>query len=458
MRARLLTVSCIVARCASAGPLVADPRERDLPGKLLIGYWHNWTGSPATLSLTEVSADYDVVIVAFATPTVPSGSTMQFVPDPGIYPTTAAFIADIQALQAEGRTVLISIGGAADPVVVDDSASAGEFVASMSGILDTYGFDGVDVDLEGGSLALDPGDVDYRVPTSPRIVCFIEALSTLMAMYPDHVLSAAPETACVQGGYQAYGGIWGAYLPVIHALRERWTFIHVQQYNTGSMFGRDGTIYEPATADFHVAMADMLLGGFTVDVWGSAIPFEPLRQDQVAIGLPAGPLAGDGYTEPDVVRQALDYLISGSPYGGQYILADPDGYPDFRGLMTWSVNWDSYYGWGFSSGYRGYLDSLMTGVSEEDLTVPGAASMELQAFPGPARENVSIRYVLPTTTDVRCEIVDLGGRILLDRSFGCQSAGEQVIRLDLSDLPAGLYLLRVATGGGVLGGCLTVVP
>jgi len=35
------------------------------------------------------------------------------------------------------------------------------------------------------------------------------------------VLTTAPETAFVQGGFAAYGGIWGAYLPVIHALRDR---------------------------------------------------------------------------------------------------------------------------------------------------------------------------------------------------------------------------------------------
>lgn len=454
MKPRRLTTGFLLAFAfASAGAPGAELRERSLPDKLIIGYWHNWTGWPETLRLTEVSADYDVVIVAFATPTVPSGSTLEFVPDPGIYPTVSEFIADVQILQAEGKVVLISIGGAADPVIVDDSTAAAEFVASMSGILDVYGFDGVDVDLEGGSLALDPGDTDYRDPTSPRIVHFIEALSELMDMYPDRLLSAAPETACVQGGYAAYGGIWGAYLPVIDALRDRWSCIHVQHYNTGSMYGRDGNIYEPATADFHVAMADMLLAGFTVDAWGSAIPFPPLDPDQVAVGLPAGPLAGDGYTEPEVVCQALDYLILGTPFGGQYVLADPAGYSGFRGLMTWSVNWDSYYGWEFSSGYRSYLDSLTTSVTGE---APGTVSVTLEAFPSPAGESVSIRCILPARTDVDLEILDLGGRTVLHRTFRQLSAGEQVIPLDLSDLPSGLYLLRAAIDGCVLAGDLVI--
>ena len=111
------------------------------------------------------------------------------------------------------------------------------------------------------------------------------------------MLTAAPETAFVQGGYGTYGGVWGAYLPVIHALRTRLTYVHVQHYNTGTMYGRDGNIYQPATADFHAAMADMLLAGFPVDIWGGNIYFDPLDEEQVAIGLPASSqAAGSGFT------------------------------------------------------------------------------------------------------------------------------------------------------------------
>jgi len=450
-------VTALLLAVTAPGAAVAGHAERDLPGKLLIGYWHNWAGWPVTLRLTEIPASYDVVVVAFATPTVPAGATMRFAPDPGIYPTGGEFVADVQALQAQGKKVLISIGGGADPITVDDPTDAASFVTSMSGILDQYGFDGVDVDLEGGSLALDPGDDDFRSPTSPRIVYFIEALSTLMALYPGHLLSAAPETAQVQGGYQAYSGIWGAYLPVIHALRERWSFIHVQHYNTGSMFGRDGNIYEPATADFHAAMAEMLLAGFTVDVWDRAIPFPPLRQDQVAIGLPAGPQAGGGYTPPDLVHQALDYLIRGIPFGGRYELANPDGYPAFRGLMTWSINWDSYYGYEFSRSHRTYLDGLTISVPEEDDPDASSELAELRAFPNPARRDIAVRYRLRGDAEVECELLDLRGRSVRGRICQSRSAGEHVIRLEVADLPSGIYSLRVTVAGRSRVGRIAVI-
>jgi len=41
----------------------------------------------------------------------------------------------------------------------------------------------------------------------------------------------------VQVGFQVYGGAPGAYLPVIHGVRDKLTFIQVQLYNTGSVLG-----------------------------------------------------------------------------------------------------------------------------------------------------------------------------------------------------------------------------
>ncbi|MBD3336819.1 MAG: T9SS type A sorting domain-containing protein [Candidatus Eisenbacteria bacterium] len=446
----------LVVSLLSASPGAAA-QERVPPIKLLVGYWHNWMDSPVTLRLGETSEAFDVVDVAFAIPTVPGGSTMSFAPDPAIYPTEEEFIREVQDLQRAGKTVLISIGGAADPVIVDDPADVAAFVDSMTDILLSYGFDGIDIDLEGTSLYLDPGDADFRDPTSLRIVYFIEAVQTLMDLFPEHVLSAAPETAFVQGGYQSYGGIWGAYLPVIHALRDRLSFVHVQHYNTGSMFGRDGVVYEPATADFHVAMADMLLAGFTVDNWGNAIDFDPLHQEQVAIGLPAGPSAADGYTPPEVVHDALDYLILGIPFGGQYELADPSGYPAFRGLMTWSINWDVYHDRRFSTIHREYLDGLLVA------SVPAADGPEgwqvlagRRSWPNPAASEITIRYELRRGARVGLELFDVQGRAVLGAKPHWREAGIHTLRLDVAGLPSGVYPYRIRTAKSTLAGTIVV--
>jgi chitinase len=350
---------------------------QSLPQQVLVGYWHNWTSPRPGYLLTHVSPNFDVVNVAFATPTSAGGAALQFSPEPALYATSQAFVADVRQLQSEGRKVLISIGGAAHPIHVDSLADEQAFVASLRQIVATYGFDGVDIDLEGSSLSLAAGDTDFRTPTSPRIVHFISAMRTfLQSMPPDLMLTAAPETAFVQGGQSAYAGVWGAYLPVLHALRDRLDWVQVQHYNTGSMFGRDGRIYQPATTDFHVAMADALIGGFPVS--GAGTSFPPLRPDQVVIGLPASTqAAGSGYTTSNRVRSALDYLLLGytTPGSISYSLTDPFGYAGFRGVMLWSTNWDAFDGGTYSTELRSAMTDRHTWISSESLSVTTGGSV-----------------------------------------------------------------------------------
>lgn len=400
-----------VLACAVALPFLAPPvPSQDLPDRLLVGYWHNWVSSPNSLTLAQVPAAYDVVNVAFATPSTPFGSTMEFAPDPGLYPAAGDFLTDVQALQAAGKKVLISIGGAADPIHLDTPADATAFATSMLALINTWGFDGLDIDVEGTSLNIVGGDGDFTAPTSPRIVNMIGAITQLLALLPpDFILTAAPETANVQGGYSAYAGVWGSYLALLHAVRNELSYVHVQHYNTGSMFGRDGQIYIPATADFHAAMADMLIGGFPV---AGGASFPPLRPDQVAIGLPASPsAAGSGYTTPGPVHEALDLLYLGRTFGGSYALADPDGYPDFRGVMTWSVNWDVDGGGAFSSSHRTYLDDVLLATNPPSISMPigGTITLELSAGLGNAGRAY---FLVPTRSGTSPGVTLPGGLVL----------------------------------------------
>jgi chitinase len=213
----------------------------------------------------------------------------------------------------------MSIGGANGHVELPTETDRHNFINSVSNLINQYGFNGLDIDFEGSSVRLGPGEVDFRNPTTPKIVNLISALRTISDRFGSgFILSMAPETFFVQVGFQTYGGSAGAYLPVIHAVRDKLTYIHVQHYNTGSVLGLDGVAYSSATADFHVAMAEMLLQGFPVG--GNPNSFFPaLRPDQVAIGLPAAPpAAGSGFTSPAEVQRALNYLILGRSFGGRY--------------------------------------------------------------------------------------------------------------------------------------------
>jgi chitinase len=133
------------------------------------------------------------------------------------------------------------------------------------------------------------------------------------------------------------------------------TVLQVQDYNSGPITGLDGAYHTMGGADFHIAMLDMLLAGFPVAGTGKTFP--ALRADQVALGIPATGSAGNGYVAPATVQQALDYIIKGTPTGS-YVKRSTNA-TNFRGVMTWSINWDAFNGiYEFSNFYRNYMNSL----------------------------------------------------------------------------------------------------
>ncbi|MEP2026416.1 MAG: glycosyl hydrolase family 18 protein [Reichenbachiella sp.] len=435
------------------------PPAGDLPDRILVGYWHNFINGAGGMKLSEVSDKWDVINVSFAEPSTQLGSTMVFTPDNAIYPTVQEFKNDVAALQSQGKKVLISLGGANGAIHLDDASDAQNYSSSMIDIITEYGFDGLDIDLEGSSLSLDAGDSDFRNPTSPKIVNFINGTQTILSHFGSGlILTAAPETLYVQGGLNNYGGGAGAYLPVIYAFKDRLNYIHVQHYNTGCMLGlgQNSPCYQQGTADFQVAMAEMLLQGFPVP--GHATDFPALRQDQVAIGLPASTqAAGGGYTTPATVHQALDYLVKGISYGGNYTMVNPDGYPNFRGLMTWSINWDEYNNFEFSNNHRPYLDALgatsARSSNQSDDSSEDLIEEEMDAlvfYPNPFSNVVNLSFTLREEEKVTLAVYNQVGAKVMDLVKGeLFSLGSHDVTWDSNQMPKGLYLFRLGIGDEV---------
>ncbi|WP_253294613.1 chitinase [Anaerocolumna aminovalerica] len=322
---------------------------------LLVGYWHNFdNGLTPVMALRNVSTKWDVINVAFAD--IAGDGTVSFTP---FNATDTSFSSDVSYLKGLGKKVVLSLGGQNGALNLPDGAAKTRFINSLISTIDKYGFSGVDIDIETG-IFLGGGDTDFKNPTTPTIVNLIEAMKDITARYgSSFTLSMAPEVAYVQGGITAYGGPWGAYLPIIYGLKDKLTYIHVQHYNCGGNAALDGRTYNQGTADFEVAMAEMLLKGFPV-ANNSGNMFPALRQDQVIIGLPAaaGAAPSGGYINPAEMKKALDYLIKGTPYGGTYQLRNASGYSGFKGLMSWSVNWDAQNNYEFTNNYRAYFDTL----------------------------------------------------------------------------------------------------
>ncbi|MFD7880330.1 chitinase [Streptomyces sp. NPDC059766] len=337
----------------------------DLPTHALVGYLHaSFANGAGYTRMADVPDSWDVIDLAFGEPTSTTSGDIRFTRCPVTecpnVESDADFKAAIKAKQAAGKKVLISIGGQNGQVQLTTTAARDTFVSSVSQIIDAYGLDGLDVDFEGHSLSLNTDDTDFKNPKTPSIVNLISALKTLKARYGSKfVLSMAPETFFVQMGYQFYGtGQWGgqdprcgAYLPVIYALRDDLTLLHVQDYNSGPIMGLDNQYHSMGGADFHIAMTDMLLTGFPVAGNANNV-FPALRPDQIAIGMPASTNAGNGYVAPAEVTKALDCLTKRTNCGSY---APHGTWPALRGLMTWSINWDRFAGGEFQRTFDNYF-------------------------------------------------------------------------------------------------------
>ena len=320
----------------STEPTVAPtPTTGSTNGHALIGYWTGSRfGGGTAFALRDVSPQWDVIIVAFAPPdpNAPEG-TLSFSPPVGITPDQLK--ADIAYLKGQGKKVMLSLGGGGKYYKLDDAKDIPNFVSSLTSIISEYGFDGVDIDFESPSLVLAPGDTDFKHPTTPSIVNLIAGLRQLHDHFgPSFMISLVPEGTQIPGGYPSYGGQFGSYLPLIAGLRDILSFVDVQDYNTPPLQGLDGEIYQSHSIDYHAAMTELLLRGFNVG--GDPHHFFPgLPANKVAVGFLTG------YTTPDVVSQAMSYIITGkTPADAMYKLHQRGGYPGMIGAMFWTIDAD----------------------------------------------------------------------------------------------------------------------
>lgn len=314
-----------------------------LPKHALVGYWHNFDNGSGLIRVADVDPAWDVIVIAFVDDA--GNGNVEFRLDPAL--NKAQFIADVAAKRAQGKNIVLSYGGEKGTVTLNNSTNLANFVNSTAAIINEYGFDGVDIDLESGAGVMHG---------APVISNMVSAIKQLHAMFPDLYVSMAPEHPYVQGGYVAYSGIWGAYLPMIDQLRNELDLLHVQLYNNGGL----ATPYAPqpyqaGTVDMMVASARMLIEGFPL-ANGTAGQFAGLRPDQVALGLPSGPrAASSGQATTADINRAVDCLVKRTNCGTNIPLT---AYGDFRGVMTWSINWDVKDGRIFSIPVGNHLDVL----------------------------------------------------------------------------------------------------
>src|SRR5690606_19225056 len=294
----------------------------DLPRHAVTGYWQNIDNGAAVQLIPDVLVQYDIIAVAFADATGTPGAVTFNLDTAGLNGyTVAQFKADVRAKQAAGKKVIISVGGEKGTVSVNDAASATNFANSVYAVMQEYGFDGVDIDLENGLNA----------------TYMTQALRALSAKAgPSMILTMAPQTIDMQSTSNAY-------FRTALNVKDILTVVNMQYYNSGSMLGCDGKVYHQGSVDFLTALACIQLEN-------------GLDPSQVGLGLPASTRgAGSGYVSPSVVNNALDCLTRGTNCG---TFKPSKTYPGLRGAMTWSTNWDATAGNAWSAAVGPHVHAL----------------------------------------------------------------------------------------------------
>ena len=318
-----------------------------LPNPAIVGYWENWSDGKF-IYFSEIDPRYNVIMVSFASykndyELDRNDYELDLIPETGKYwQDSTLFQSEMIQLQNDGKKIFLSIGGATYPTMLDSVKEKEIFVSSIGNILDKWSFDGIDIDLEGSSLKFDNFKIDSF--GDPKLTFMIEGIKEIMANYyikngKKLLLTMAPETHYVQGGMSDSLVIkdhGGAYLPIIEALKDSIDMLNVQLYNSGAMPGLDSNYYNQSSPDFILALTEAVIQGFTAA--NGLGNFSGLPASKVGVGLPS--CKGWGYTEPKVLESTMKYLLGQGPQPGKYTLLQEGGYPDLRGMMTWSINID----------------------------------------------------------------------------------------------------------------------
>ncbi|MGP3636437.1 chitinase [Streptomyces sp. 24-1644] len=313
---RSATISARTAKTGGPGPVTSVPKHA------VTGYWQNFNNGAAVQKLSDVPANYDIIAVSFADATATPGAVTFTLDTAGLNGYTVdQFKADIKAKQAAGKNVIISVGGEKGSVAVNNDASATAFANSVYALIQEYGFNGVDIDLENGL-------------NSTYMTKALRALSAKAGA--GLVITMAPQTIDMQSTS-------GEYFRTALNIKDILTVVNMQYYNSGSMLGCDGKVYSQGSVDFLTALACIQLEG-------------GLDPSQVGLGVPASTRgAGSGYVSPSIVNAALDCLTKGTGCGS---FKPSKTYPTLRGAMTWSTNWDATAGNAWSNAVGPHVHAL----------------------------------------------------------------------------------------------------
>jgi chitinase len=290
----------------------------------------------------------------------------------------------VMQLHQQGIKVLLSLGGASSSFGTVDfersfnivqkgrrsfTNTARAYADSIARLIQHFNFDGIDIDIEAGLSA--PASTDLTTAGSVKacqslfnaatgltaqtgsVCAMTEIVNQLADQYPEMIITLAPQTLNIAANRLIQGQTLN-YSALIANIRNHLTWVGIQVYNSGGMYGPDGEI-QPINADNQtnasVAMALNLL-----EVWTQESPHSfinntqaLLEPHQVVLGYPASNgQRSDGHPSGDLnaIREAISCLNHSTHckrIAPRAALSQPIG-----GVFNWNVNFDRANGFIFA--------------------------------------------------------------------------------------------------------------
>ncbi|MFZ9847067.1 MAG: glycosyl hydrolase family 18 protein [Flavobacteriales bacterium] len=147
-------------------------------------------------------------------------------------------------MQAQGKKVLISIGGGNGSFKLNSTADMNTFVTKVKNVISSQGLDGIDIDLERPIYLSQTNGGTISNP-EPHIQRMIDGIKQLLSWYQTTygkkmILTFVPEVAYTTGGLSSYlSSTYGvAYLPMIETLKNDidLLMVHLQYWISGGCF------------------------------------------------------------------------------------------------------------------------------------------------------------------------------------------------------------------------------
>lgn len=293
----------------------------------------------------NIDMSYNLIIASFIV-TDSKGNYVLATSDPGSQTPQAPYYSDAQIIdmvnkvKAQKRKVIISLGGQFFHLTMKTEQDKVNFVNQVEKIVDKYGFEGIDLDLEGSATSAD---------TTLLAQAVNEVVSHYRNQGKDFLLTMAPEWSyitpvrygCGQWGSGAYENTFYTELATKIGM-ENISYVMPQTYNQGpanGICGANETKVSPSEGggmpSFVAAMTWALTteSGYAANTKGNTGTLMPrIPSNKFLVGVPAALGAAGGY---------MAYQLSPTEIASSWSIMQKTYGITAGGFMSWSADWDA---------------------------------------------------------------------------------------------------------------------